>query len=404
VRIEKLVAGGLGLARTERGVALIAGALPRELVEARLETSKGALKGTVERIIQPSPARVEVDSAIPPTADLAHAKYDAQLEFKHGFVTESLARIAKLEAEVLPTKPSPLEWAYRNTAQYMVTPAGVGYRLPNSHRAFLVRSDPLVTELISDGLPLLNGEKLEPIEEIAFRASFATGEVLACIIGKQNAGAYPRAVRHLRDLGVAGISYAFVSQEGRFRGGIEHLWGQQHMLERYGEYNLTITASSFAQVNPQAATELYLAVSKLAGKGGDAIDLYGGSGALGFHLDFERVTVLEINPEAVAGGQRDAQRLGLKNVNFLRGDATRLAGLFADVITLDPPRAGLSKDALEAVVMTRASKVVYVSCDPATWARDVARLVKSGYRLTHVQPWDFYPQTSHVEVLSVLER
>jgi 23S rRNA (uracil1939-C5)-methyltransferase len=175
-------------------------------------------------------------------------------------------------------------------------------------------------------------------------------------------------------------------------------------MERYGDFELTITASSFAQINPLAAGELYGTTRDLAGSGAHAIDLYGGSGALGFHLNFERVTIIEINPEAVARGERDAERLGLSHVQFVRGDAARLGGMFADVITLDPPRAGLSKETLEAVLMARASKLVYVSCDPATWARDVGRLVRAGYKLTHIEPWDFYPQTSHVEVLSVLER
>ncbi len=404
VNIEKLVAGGFGLARTERGVALIKGALPGELIEARLELRKGTLTGWIDRIIKPSEARVEVSYGIPPTADLAHANYAAQLEFKRGFVLESLERIAKMTAEVLPTRASPIQWNYRNTAQYVVTPAGVGYRLPHSHRAWLMKRDSLVTNLISDGLHLLNGEKLEPALELAFRASSVTGDVLACIIGKGNFDAYPKAVRHLRDLGVAGISYAFASLEGRFRDGVEHLWGARGTMERYGDFELTITASSFAQVNPLAASELYIAARALAGPVEHAIDLYGGSGALGFHLGAKRVTIIEINPEAVARGERDAERLGLNHVSFVRGDAARLEGLFADVVTLDPPRAGLSEQTVKALLLARAPKIVYVSCDPATWARDMGRLVRGGYRLTHVEPWDFYPQTSHVEVLSVLER
>ncbi len=405
VRIEKMVAGGLGLARTESGVVLVAGALPSELVEVELRKKRGALEGTLVRVIQPAETRVQPKRGTPPTADLAHASYAAQLEFKQGFVSESLERIAKVEAEVLPTKPSPLEWRYRNGAQYMVTPGGVGYRQPNTHRAWLLSNDPLLLEAVSEGLGDINTAKLEPSLEIALRGSFATGDVLACLIGKSEPAAYKKAVYHLKELGVAGISYAFASLEGRFRAGIEQLWGQESILEQYGDYAMSVTASSFAQVNPLAASELYQAVAQAAGSGKSAIDLYGGSGTLGFHLSkqFEQVTVIEISPEAVTRGESDAKRLGLANLQFKRGDASRLEGIFTDCIALDPPRAGLSKDVLEAVVVARAPKIIYVSCDPATWARDIGKLTRAGYKLTTVQPWDFYPQTSHVEVFSVLE-
>ncbi|HEX2863019.1 MAG TPA: class I SAM-dependent RNA methyltransferase, partial [Deinococcales bacterium] len=167
-----------------------------------------------------------------------------------------------------------------------------------------------------------------------------------------------------------------------------------------------VTATGFAQVNPPAAGGLYERAAELAGTGGLAVDLYGGSGGIGFHLaaGFERVTVLEINAAAVERGQADAARLDLGNVDFLRGDATRLGGLRPDVVTVDPPRAGLSPEVLAAVAACGASRVVLVSCDPATWARDAAALAGAGFRLRSVQPFDFYPQTSHVEVLSLLER
>jgi 23S rRNA (uracil1939-C5)-methyltransferase len=91
------------------------------------------------------------------------------------------------------------------------------------------------------------------------------------------------------------------------------------------------------------------------------------------------------------------------NLNFVQGDASRLEKYPSDVITVDPPRAGLSTDALNALLRAQASQVIYVSCDPGTWARDAGKLVRAGYTLKHAEPWDFYPHTSHVEVLSVFE-
>jgi 23S rRNA (uracil1939-C5)-methyltransferase len=405
VRIEKLVAGGAGLARTPSGVVLVTGTLPNELVEVELEKKRGTLEGILRRIIEPSPSRVQPPRGTPPTADLAHVAYPAQLESKQGIVQEALERIGKLDFAVLPTQSSPLEWAYRNAAQYVVTPAGIGYRQPSTHRAWLLESDPLVGEVLSDGLAALSGEKLEPTLEIALRGSFLTGEVLACLIGKGSPNRYNRAIKHLRDLGVSGVSYAFASLEGRFRAGVEQLWGAQTILEQYGDFAVQVSASGFAQINPLAASSLYQKAAELAGSGNLAVDVYGGSGTLGLHLTshFKQVQVIEINPEAVARGEADARQLEVQNLHFTRGDASRLEGIFADCIVLDPPRAGLSQDVVRSALLARAPKVLYVSCDPATWARDVAKLVRAGYRLTFAQPWDFYPQTSHVEVLSLLE-
>ena len=403
--IEKIVSGGYGLARTDKGVALIAGALPGELVEAALQPKKGRLEGRTLKVLEASPARVPFARDTPPTANLAHASYEAQLTYKRLFVVEALERIAKLEAEVLPTHPSPEQWRYRNGAQYVVTADGVGYRQPGTHKAQLITVDPLTTELIGDGLRDLDPEKLAPSGEIAFRASLSTNEVLACLIGLGKPRDYFAARKHLEELGVAGVSFAFATLEGRFRAGVTPLFGKENILETYGDYDLSVSASSFAQVNPLAAGELYRAAVGLIGTGDACVDLYGGSGGLAFHLAqaYQRVTVVEINPDAVERGEADGQRLGIERVQFQRGDAAQISSLEADLISLDPPRAGLSPEALEVVVNASAPKILYVSCDPATWARDVARLNRGGYKLTHVQPWDFYPQTSHVEVLSLLE-
>jgi 23S rRNA (uracil1939-C5)-methyltransferase len=405
LRIEKLVPGALGLSRLDGRVVLTPGVLPGELIEAEVSGRGAHLTGVLVEILEPSEGRCAEPENAPPTMDFGFATYAAQLEAKREFVRDSLIRIAKVEAEVLPVRPSPLEWQYRNGAQYLITPRGLAYRERKSHKPVIVRSDPLVCELISDGIADLDMRQLVPASEIAFRASLETGEVLATLVGLGAPAYYHEAREHLRDLGISGVSFAFASTEGRFRNGVKSLWGLEGILERYGKYDLTVTAHGFAQVNPGAAGELYAHCAELAGTGTSVLDLFGGSGGLAMHLtgNFEQVHVLEINTEAVERGRADAERLGL-NVEFVRGDVTRMDNLTPDVITLDPPRAGLTEGALEMLAKLNAAKLVYVSCDPATWARDVARLVTRGYMLSHVQPWDFYPQTHHVEVVSLLER
>jgi len=163
---------------------------------------------------------------------------------------------------------------------------------------------------------------------------------------------------------------------------------------------------SFAQVNPPAAGAMYIEAAALAGGGAKAIDLYAGSGVLGLHLasSYTDVVAIEISASSVRTGEHDARRLK-RPLEFQRGDARAAKRhLPTDLIALDPPRAGLSDEVLDILIDGATPKILYVSCDPTTWARDVGRLVKNGYRMTFARPYDFYPFTHHVEVLSLLER
>ena len=128
---------------------------------------------------------------------------------------------------------------------------------------------------------------------------------------------------------------------------------------------------------------------------------------IGLHLaeQFGRVTALEVDKSSVVRGERDAERLGVQNLSFIRADAKKLKPLpSADLIVVDPPRAGLAKGVREAILTSSASRLLYVSCDVATWARDVAHFDAEGFSLKRLLPFDFYPQTHHIEMLSLLER
>lgn len=128
---------------------------------------------------------------------------------------------------------------------------------------------------------------------------------------------------------------------------------------------------------------------------------------MGLHLAerFCEVIAIEINKDAVRRGEADRERLGVSHLRFHRGDSRELYTFTpADLVAVDPPRSGLSAEVIQAIVQARPKRVLYLSCDPATWARDVRGLTQAGYRLAFARPYDFYPFTHHVEVLSLLER
>ncbi len=404
LRVERIVAGGYGLARTPDGVVLVRGALPGELVTARPMMRSGALHAHAIQILEAHPART--DGSLPPGADLPVA-YGEQLGIKQALVAEALERVAKLETTVEPIHPSPRALGYRTAAQYAVVDGGgLGARAPGSDRIVTLDTDPLTAEPIAAAFAACSARTLHGLAEVSFRASLHEGRVVVGLHSQRISTQVERVARALEDAGVAGVVWGETDERGRFRGRTRVLSGADRLIEDFGGVHATVTVQSFAQVNPPPAGALYREAATLAGTGARALDLYAGAGVLGMHLAgaFDEVVAVEIAADAVRRGEADARRLGLGSVRFHRGDARAGARyLPADVVVVDPPRAGLADDVTDVLAEHAPRRVVYVSCDPTTWARDVARLVGRGYSLRFVRPYDFYPFTHHVEVLSVLE-
>lgn len=405
LEIERIVAGGAGLARTDAGVVLVRGGLPGEVVTARpRESGGGVRRAHVIDILRPHPARLADE--LPPGADLPLA-YEAQLPIKHGLVVEALQRIAKLDAPVEPVRPSPKPLGYRTVAQYAVVDgSGLGARAIDSDRIVPLQSDPLLAEPLARAFAVCADRTLHGIEEIVLRGSLREDRCLVGLVGDAKAP-LGRIARGLGDAGIAGVAWAAPDPRGRFRGRTRQLAGAAMLLEELGAVVASVSVDSFSQVNPLAAGGLFLDAAEAAGSGGRALDLYAGSGILGMHLAtrFDEVIAIEISADAVRRGRSDAKRLGIDNLTFVRADARGASRSFpADVVVVDPPRAGLSEATRSLLIEQRPARIVAISCDPTTWARDVAALCTAGYRLTLVRPYDFYPCTHHVEVLSILER
>lgn len=405
LEIERVVAGGFGLARTPDGVVLVRGALPGERVMARPRAVGGVLRAYAMDIVEPHPARV--DLKLPPGADLP-LEYDIQLPIKHGLVAEALIRIAKMpDVEVEPVVPSPASLGYRTVAQYFVSPQfGLGAMAVDSDRVVGLSADPLIAPPLATAFAAASERPLHGIEEIVLRGSLHEDACIVGMIGSGKREQLDRMARHLSGRGVAGVVLGEPSERGRFRGHTRLLAGRADLLEDLGGITASVNVGSFSQVNPLAAGAMFVAAAEAAGSGKRALDLYAGNGILGMHLarSFEEVVAIEIVPDAVRRGEMDARRLGVTNISFKRADARTAGPSFPfDVVVVDPPRAGLSTQVVDLFAQHKPARIVYVSCDPSTWARDVARLGASGYRLSSVQPYDLYPYTHHVEIVSVLD-
>ncbi|MBE0475507.1 MAG: 23S rRNA (uracil(1939)-C(5))-methyltransferase RlmD [Coriobacteriia bacterium] len=424
--VERLAAGGEGVARLGDGrVAFIGGTCPGDLVRAVITEDRGSyVRATAEEVLQASPDRVRPTC---PRDDQCggcqwrHIAYDRQLAAKHSQVADSLERVGKLDRSVVEAAvASPVVDGYRNKAEFAVDLSAGRVRLGYTRQGGFVPVERCLLlpgkhagapRAVAGALNYLSKGRDIGISRVALRASTRTGEVEVSLWGPP--GAFPRApaAKVLADA-VGATSVVRVLVKGDTRGRrvskVEVLGGKGHWTERLAEFSFTVSAPSFFQVNTDAAELLVRRVVDAVPSPVRArvFDVYAGVGT--FTLPFAAlgagVTAFEAEGSAVRDLRRNADRARLP-VEVVPGDAARSmrAAGEADAAVVDPPRAGLSGPALEALVASRASRIVYVSCDPATLARDLATLAARGYRPASVTPIDLFPQTHHVEAVAVLD-
>jgi 23S rRNA (uracil1939-C5)-methyltransferase len=414
VGIDRSVHGGRSLAIAPDGrVVLVAGAIPGERVRVRAATRRGVLMGEVEEVLEPSPDRVEVPPH--PGLDLGHVAYERQLSIKAAVIHDAWLRAHGRDApplELSGVVPSPQRWGYRGSIQPAVAErrrdgTELGYRRPESHEVVTLEADPTAMPACAEGWRILRAHRLaKGVREIVLRGD-DEGGILAALVATSAARDLLPLAHDLVRAGFHGVAGAPFDPRGRFRAGATRLAGGRTLRQPFGDVIMTVTATSFAQPNPHAAALLYRDLAEWAPEARHAVDLFAGSGVIAAHLArrAQRVTALEIDRGSVERGRRDLAAAGLTNVDLRREDVrtSRLPD-DVDLVAVDPPRSGLSGTTRDALVASGAEGLLYVSCDVATWARDVADLARRGWRLERVRAYDFQPHTHHVELLSSLRR
>lgn len=403
---ERMVHGGRALARADDGrVVLVDRVLPGETVDVEVEVRSGVAHGTPVEVLTPSPDRVAPTDH--PGLDYDFIAYDRQLALK-GEVLEDAARRAgvALPEGTAAVRASPRTWAYRSAIQPAVVRGRLGYRRSGSDEVIVLDGDPSANPSLGHAWDLLGAAGLpRGIVEVALRGN-DDGEVLAAFVTDVPERDLLDVAHGLVRDGLAGVAVAPWDARGRFRSGKARLAGRREILQRYGDVVVSVSATAFAQPNPDAAGELYRSLREMVPGGGTAAELFAGGGAIGMHLAprYERVVAVEIAHESVTRGRRDAERLGIGNLEFVRADARKHDVPDVDLLAVDPPRAGLAKPLRAALDASSARHLAYVSCDVATWARDAADLIGRGWRLARVEPFDFAPHTHHLELLTLFER
>lgn len=388
------------MARHEGKVVFVPYLIPGEeaLVEIVEEKANYSRAWPVE-VISPSPDRVEarcLHFGVCGGCQWQHIAYERQLTLREEILRSQLTRIAHLtDPPVKPLLAAENPWCYRNHVQLHLDEDGrPGFLHAERHILVPIRECHVMHPLLWDVFSSLEID-FPDLERVSLRAGTSTGERLLIL---ETAGDVAPGVEV--DLP---ISCVLLLPDGT---PVTYV-GESHVTETVSGRSLRISATSFFQVNTSQVEQLLASVTRCADLQGDEVllDLYCGVGTFGLNLSDNVAKVIGIDTSQSAIEDARCNSQGATNVRFLQGTVEELLPSLEesiDLAILDPPRQGLSKSALAAIVGHAPPKVIYVSCDPATLARDIYRMAQSGYELLGVQPLDMFPQTYHVETVALL--
>ena len=436
VTIEGYGEGGMGVARIDGRVVFVHGALRGEKCRVLiLKTLKSVAFAKVLEVLEPSSERMESDCPYFPRCGgctYRHIRYEEELRLKKQRVQDNLSRIGGSDVTVEEILGAQDTLRYRNKAQYPVSKDGaVGFYRARTHEVIecehclLVRPEAdAAAEALREymqschvaGYDEKTGRGL--IRHLYVRSN-AAGESLICVL--VNGDKLPkedRLVALLRDAcpKCTGIVLGTNTKKGNVILGDRYrtLWGSDRLEDTLCGKTFKLSVPSFYQVNRAQAERLYAKTIEFADLTGQetVLDLYCGAGTITLALSDHAKKVLgaEIVPEAIDDARENAARNGVKNAEFFCGDASDVAKKLArenlrpDVITVDPPRKGLAADVVESIAEMQPQRVVYVSCDSATMARDVKRLADLGYTARRACAVDMFPRADHVETVCLLSK
>lgn len=440
LNILSLSSEGSGVAKTDEGIAVFIpdSAVGDELLVRIVKVQKTYAFGKVEEILTPSPDRIT------PTCNVgqrcggcvySHISYDAELKAKEQRVKDAIERIAKLSIPVKPIISTGEVCRYRNKA---MIPIGLnkdgkvvmGFYSKHSHRiiesedctlqplCFLKATEVLRSFIESRSISVYNeatGKGL--IRHLYLRLAEKTDELMITIVingkelpfAEELLNAFKSALPNLKSVILNTNTEDTNVVLGKFS---RTLYGEDFITDILCSLKFMISPQSFYQVNRKGAELLYSKAAEYADLGGDEIllDLYCGTGTIGLSMAHKAKSLIgvEIVPKAIEDAKKNAKENNITNARFICGDAAKAAetlraeGLTPDVIIIDPPRKGCDKSLIKTISDFNPKRVVYVSCDPATLARDLAVFDELGFKAQEATPVDMFPRTSHVECVVLL--
>ena len=437
--IEGYTAEGAGVARLDGRVVFVPGTIAGERWEVRLlKVTKNAAWGKALRPLESSPERVGPDCPCSPRCggcQFRHMSYQEELRAKHCRVSDALRRLGGVELDIPPVLGAETPLRYRNKVQFPVSPGpngpAIGFYRARSHdvvdaedcllqpKAASALRRSVKTWMAQYHIPPYDERTGKGLLRHLYVRTNQAGEALCCLVINGKKLPRGRALIDLLQQAVPGLTGVVVNVNTRNTNvilGEESftLWGRDFLEETLCGRTFRLSVPSFFQINRAQTERLYAAAVDFAGLTGreTVLDLYCGIGTISLCMaaGAGRVIGAEVVPQAVEDARENARRNGINHAEFFCGDAGQIAwklsgeGVRPQVVCVDPPRKGLSPDVPPIIAGMGPERIVYVSCDPATLGRDVARFAALGYRTVRVQPVDLFPRTAHVETVVLLQR
>ena len=401
LQLEKLTYGGDAMGRLpDQRAVFVPFGLPGEKVRVRLtEEKKNFARGEIVEILQPSPERIEPKCKHFGECGGCHYQnlpYEKQIQAKTDILIDQLKRIGKIEnppVRKMIACPSP--WNYRNHVQFSLDRDGkVGFQMPNSNRVIPISECHLPEPSINDVWPQLEFEPETNIKRVSVRV----GADDSMLVLESDTPETPELEIE------AGVSIAHVYEEN-----MVVIAGSDHILMRVLDRDFKVSAASFFQVNTVMARKMveHLMTNLPLSQSTTLLDVYCGVGLFSAFLAPKCGRVIGIESSESSCEDFTVNLDEFDNVELYEDEAEAVIPHLEakpDIVLLDPPRAGLDKAVVDGILKLSPGLIAYVSCDPSTLARDAARLINGGYRLKEVTPFDLFPQTYHIESISIFER
>lgn len=439
IEIDGVTSEGSGVGRYEGMAVFVRGAVPGDVINAHIiKASKNYAVGIIGSILQPSPSRIESDCPFSSCGGCSfrNMTYDAELKYKYDRVREALHRIGGIDIQPQEITGADNLYGYRNKAQYPVSISGgemkAGFYAYKSHRLVPCENCLLQPEEFQKGIDAfaewakMSGvtsydEKTGKgiLRHIYFRKGVATGDVMACaVINAEDIKNKELLISLLRER-VKGLKSVVLNINKENTNVVlgsrcKTVWGDGYITDVLLGKRFIISPLSFYQVNHAQCEKLYTRAREYAQLSGSEtlLDLYCGVGTVGLTMadGAKRLIGIEIVPQAVENAKENARINSVTNSEFFCADAAEGAkilknrGIKPDVIIVDPPRKGCDNALLDVIADMSPRRIVYISCDCATLARDLAILREKNYFVQKATPVDMFPRTPHVETVALLTR
>ncbi len=438
--ITAMSSDGNGIAKIDGMVVFVPYTAVGDKLKIRIvKVQKNYSFGIIEEILEPSPDRVDDHCPVYKKCGgcaFRHISYEAELRHKAEFVQSNLRRLGGLDPVMLPITPSPLVQGYRNKAQYPIREYDgkieAGFFAKRSHRVISCASCDLqpafFEQILEYTKQFLEEYHISAYDEqtgkgkvrhLYIRYGEVSGEVMVCLV--VNSERLPHAAEYVEGLlkvcpQVVSVVLNINREQNNVILGQKciTLYGKDTIEDTLCDVRFELSPLSFYQVNRQAAEKLYRLAAEMAQFEGNEllIDLYCGAGTIGLSMasKVRELIGVEIVPDAVENAKENAKRCGVENARFICADAKEAAAQLAaenlhpDVIVVDPPRKGCDLEVLQAIAAMAPKRLVMISCNSASLARDCKELEALGYHLEKAAPVDLFPRTTHVETVCLLSK